>query len=209
MQQRNPHPVSPSLTPQARAPLFASIVIAGAICLAGCGKTDSSDHHTAGTSAETGMGTAAGTAAPAISLESAIVGGDDTAVHAHILAGTAVNTQNMSGDTPLGIAAVFGRAYAAEVLIGAGAELETKNRSGVTPLFSAAFFCHPEVVRVLTDAGADTSTTDANGMTIKQVMEMPWVQIEPVYAAIYRGIGIPFDADRIESSRPTIAAMLP
>lgn len=145
---------------------------------------------------------------PEISLDAAIMKGDDHAVHAHIIAGTPVNTPNMTGDTPLSLAAVFGRAYAAEVLVGAGAELETKNMSGATPLFNAAFFCHPDVVRVLKDAGADTGTTDANGTPIRQVMEMPWAHIKPVYSSIYSSIGVEFDAERIESMRPQIAAML-
>ncbi|MCA9311714.1 MAG: ankyrin repeat domain-containing protein [Phycisphaerales bacterium] len=146
--------------------------------------------------------------APAISLDAALIEGNDHAVRDHIIAGTPVNTPNAAGDTPLSVAAVLGRTYAAEVLIDAGAELEHRNNSGTTPLFNAAFFCHPEIVRVLIDAGADTGTTDASGTPIRQVMEVPWEQIEPIYAAVYGAIGIPLDASRIQSMRPQIAAML-
>ncbi|MEM7754764.1 MAG: ankyrin repeat domain-containing protein [Planctomycetota bacterium] len=145
---------------------------------------------------------------PGISLEAAITQGDDHAVHAHIVAGTAVNTKSMMGDTPLHIAAAMGRPYAAEVLVGAGAELEAKNSSSVTPLFNAAFFCHGDVLKTLIDAGADTSTTDQNGTTIQQIMETPWEQIRPIYEMVYNSIGLPFDEQRIKSSRPKIATML-
>ncbi|MEL6330606.1 MAG: ankyrin repeat domain-containing protein [Planctomycetota bacterium] len=147
-------------------------------------------------------------AAPAISLEAAVIGGDDHAVRDHIIAGTPVNTQNMAGDTPLSIAAAMGRTYAAEVLVGAGADLETKNSAGATPLFNAAFFCHLGIVRLLIDAGADTGTTDQFGTPIRQIMEMPWAQAEPIYVAVHDAIGIPLDAARIESTRPRIAEML-
>ncbi len=176
--------------------LIAALLAAGTLVVPACDRVDDEGH------------AAAGPESPAISLEAAIVRGEDEAVYAHLLAGTPINTPNATGDTPLSLAAVFGRVYATEVLLGAGADLETKNRSGVTPLFNAAFFCHAEVVRLLIDAGADTQTTDANGTPIRQVMEMPWDQIRPVYAAIYIGIGIPFDEDRIRTTRPKIAAML-
>ena len=146
--------------------------------------------------------------APAVSLDAAIVQGDDEAVRAHILAGTPIDTPNASGDTPLSLASVFGRAYACRVLIDAGADLESRNNSGTTPLFNAAFFCHPEIVRMLIEAGADTETTDANGVSIASIMETPWAQIEPVYAAVYGAIGIPLDTEQIRSIRPEIAAML-
>lgn len=177
--------------------LAAALLTANALVATGCGPTDNDRQ----SSAEQ-------PAAPAIPLDAAIVRGDDNTVRDHIDAGTPVNTPNATGDTPLSLAAVFGRAYAAEALVSAGAELETRNNSGTTPLFNAAFFCHPEVVRILIDAGADTDTTDRNGIPLKQIMETPWEQIEPVYSAVYSAIGMPLDAERIKSSRPQIAAML-
>ncbi len=182
---------------RAGALLIAACMTAATLVTTGCGDTGSAS-----------AAHADRPAAPAISLDAAIIAGDDNAVRDHIIAGTSVNKPNITGDTPLSLAAVFGRTYAAEVLVGAGAELETRNSSGATPLFNAAFFCHPDVVRVLIDAGADTETTDANGTPIRQVMEMPWTRIEPVYTSLYTAIGIPFDAESIESTRPKIAEML-
>lgn len=177
------------------AALIGALLAAPALLMTGCDEAEEGGH-------------AERSPAPAISLEAAIVQGDDDAVRAHILSGTPVNTANATGDTPLSVAAVMGRVSAAEALVGAGAELEVKNNAGTTPLFNAAFFCHPDVVRVLIDAGADTSTTDQYGTPIWQVMEVPWEQIEPVYTGVYGAIGIPLDAERIESMRPQIADML-
>lgn len=177
--------------------LTATTLTPTTLLVTGCGEADSAPQAHADSPP-----------APEISLGAAIVGGDDEAVYAHILAGTPINSPNVTGDTPLSLASVFGRTYAAEVLVGAGAELEIRNKSGATPLFNAAFFCHPDVVRVLIEAGADTKTTDANGTPVLQVMEMPWAQIEPVYESLYRAIGMPFDAERIESTRPKIAELL-
>ena len=145
---------------------------------------------------------------PSISLDAAIIEGDDQAVYEHILAGTPVTTKSMMGDTPLHIAAAMGRPYAAEVLIGAGADLEAKNSSGVTPLFNAAFFCHAGVLETLIDAGANTKATDQNGVAIRQIMETPWDQMRPIYEMVHRSIGLSFDEKRIEAARPEIAAML-
>ncbi|MEL7484366.1 MAG: ankyrin repeat domain-containing protein [Planctomycetota bacterium] len=146
--------------------------------------------------------------APDTSFAAAILKGDDHAVHAHVVAGTPVNSTNATGDSPLHIAAALGRVYAAEVLIGAGAELEPLNGSGVTPLFNAAFFCHAEVLQRLIDAGADTSVTDQNGLTIRQIMELPWTEMRPIYEMVYKSLGLPFDEQRIRDARPGIAEML-
>ena len=174
---------------------LAAVLLTSTIALTGCDDSVSKPN-------------ASAPKAPDISLEAAIVSGDDHAVRDHLMARTPVDTRNVTGDTPLSIAAVMGRAYAAEILIGAGAELETTNHAAVTPLFNAAFFCHPDVLRVLIDAGARTDVTDQNGIPIQQIMTAPWDDIEPVYAALFRAIGMPFDVDRIEATRPKIAAML-
>lgn len=177
--------------------IMAAASFSAALFTTGCGEADADQ-----------QAHAAGQAAPQLTLDAAIVAGDDHAVHAHILAGTPVDTPNAEGNTPLSMAAVMGRTYAAEVLIGAGAALESKNLAGTTPLFNAAFFCHPDVLRLLIDAGADTGTADPNGVTILQVMETPWEHVKPIYSAVYASIGVPFDAARIESMRPKIADML-
>jgi hypothetical protein len=165
--------------------------------LASCGESDAVSN--AGVSSP---------AAPEISLDAAIMQGDDHAVHAHILAGTPVNTKTMTGDTPLHVAAALGRGYAAELLIGAGADLETANSSGATPLFNAAFFCHADVLGMLIDAGANKEVTDQTGTSIRQIMELPWEQIRPIYEMVHNSIGLPFDEQRIRDARPGIAEML-
>jgi hypothetical protein len=184
-------------TTRITAALITATLTAAALLATGCDETEGVGH------AHADLPTA-----PSMSLEAAIAEGDDDAVRAHIDAGTPLDTPNAFGDTPLSVAAVLGRASAAAALVNAGAGLEVKNHAGATPLFNAAFFCHPEVVRVLIDAGADTGTADAMGTPIRMVMETPWEQIEPIYAAVYGAIGLPLDAERIETTRPRIAEML-
>lgn len=175
----------------------AAASLGSSALLAGCGDSD--------TATDAGVSSPA---APDISLDAAIVQGSDHAVHAHIVAGTPVNSKSMTGDTPLHIAAALGRAYAAEILIQAGAELETPNGFGGTPLFNAAFFCHADVLQLLINAGANTAVTDQTGTPIRQIMEMPWEQIHPIYELVHSSIGLPFDAKRIRDARPNIAEML-
>ena len=62
--------------------------------------------------------------------------------------------------------------------------------------------------RSLVDAGADVNTTDANGTPILNAMQAPWDTMAGIYMGVYRATGLPFDADRIKSARPRIAAML-
>lgn len=165
--------------------------------VAGCGESEAPAN--AATSAA---------AVPTMTLDTAIIHGDDQAVYAHIVAGTPVNAKTMTGDTPLHIAAALGRVYAAEVLIGAGAELEVTNGSGVTPLFNAAFFGQTEVLQKLIDAGAHTNVTDQAGTPILEIMDLPWEQIRPIYELVYSSIGMPFDEHRIKDARPRVAELL-
>lgn len=185
------------ITQKSTAFAAAALLIGSGVCPVGCGESDT------GSSTEVSSASA-----PDISLDAALLAGDDHAVREHIIAGAKVNTKNMTGDTPLHIAAALGRTYAAGLLIEAGAELETKNMSGVTPLFNAAFFCQADVLEALIEAGASTNTTDQNGTTILQVMEMPWEEIRPIYEMVHTSIGLPFDEQRIEAARPDIAAKL-
>lgn len=190
---RSVHPLS------FRVAVFAAAASASAVftLLTGCGES--------GAPAGAAVGSPA---APGMSLDAAIMQGDDEAVRAHIVAGTPINTKTMTGDTALHIAAALGRNYAAEALIGAGAELEATNASGVTPLFNAAFFGHADVLQQLIEAGAETSATDQTGTPILSIMEMPWEQIRPIYEMVHSSIGIPFDEQRIKEARPRVAELL-
>lgn len=176
-----------------------TLVFAG--LLVGCGESDPVDE----------VSTAAPVEAvePAVlSLDAAVMQDDLQAIQAHIAAGHSVNTKTMMGDTPLHIAAAMGRLSAAELLVDAGAELEVLNGAGVTPLFNAAFFGHVEVLQRLIDAGGNKDVTDQAGTPIRQIMEMPWEQMRPVYEMVHSSVGLPFDEDRIEGARPRIVEML-
>ena len=195
MSLSNHHPRRLALYAVAAASLGSGAV------LAGCGEADAA----ADAASDAGVSSPE---TPDIALDAAIMQGDDHAVHAHIMAGSPVNSKNMTGDTPLHIAAALGRLYAAEVLIGAGAELEATNSSGVTPLFGAAFFCHADVMQALIDAGANKEVADQTGTSIRRIMAMPWEQIRPIYEMVHSSIGLPFDEQRIRDARPGIAELL-
>lgn len=179
-----------------RAMLPVAALLATAALFSGCGESPAPEATPSRTepaaqpaSDAPSAGSASNTEAPGLSLEAALIAGDDEAVLGHI-------------------AAAMGRADAVRALVDAGASLETRNGSGVTPAFNAAFFCHAEALRVLIDAGAETATTDQNGTPIADIMATPWEQMRPVYAMVHASVGLPFDAERIELARPEIEAML-
>lgn len=69
------------------------------------------------------------------------------------------------GFTPLGIAALNGFHYVAELLIKAGARLDTKGDNGFTPLMNASLMNHKRTVEVLLRHDPDMELTNREGMT--------------------------------------------
>lgn len=78
-----------------------------------------------------------------------------------------VNTPNVEGFTPLGLAAFFGHADAVQVLLANGAAVDARDESrfGNTPLDAAVAAGHPEVVGALLAAGASVNVRDAADYT--------------------------------------------
>lgn len=68
-------------------------------------------------------------------------------------------------DTPLHLAARFGREDLAEALVGAAADVEAQNENGEHPLHVAAAYGHPAVVKVLLAGHADVGARDRGGRT--------------------------------------------
>jgi Ankyrin repeats (3 copies) len=68
-------------------------------------------------------------------------------------------------ETPLHLAAQFGREDLAGPLIAAGADVEAQNRLGNRPLHVAASYGHPTVAKLLLARGADISARDPGGKT--------------------------------------------
>lgn len=96
-------------------------------------------------------------------------------------------------DTPLHLAARFGREDLADLLIAAGANREAVNEHDERPLHSAAAYGRPAVVKLLLNRGADVNARGPAGKT-------------PLHAAAF-GVGVPSDVDaRTEVARLLLAA---
>jgi ankyrin repeat protein len=96
-------------------------------------------------------------------------------------------------DTPLDLAARFGREDFADALIAAGADVEAPNKLHERPLHISAAYGHPAVVRLLLARGADVNATDPWGKT-------------PLHSATY-GLGTQSNiAGRLEVAKLLLAA---
>ena len=96
-------------------------------------------------------------------------------------------------DTPLHLAAHFGREDLAAPLIAAGADVEANNELGEGPLHVAASYGHPTVAKLLLAKGADISARDPGGKT-------------PLHAAAF-GYGDPSKVEaRVEVAKLLLAA---
>lgn len=155
---------------------------------------------------------AAGPAAPDVGLHEAAVTGDLAAVRRHITTGSDLNAPDPTGGaTPLIIAATFGRTEVARALIDAGADVNRQNNEGSTALLTAALFCRTEIVEALLAAGADRSIANASGSTPLQVVTAPFEAMKGIYdylGTVLGPYGLVLDYERLEATRPTIAAML-
>lgn len=86
-------------------------------------------------------------------------------VAALLEAGVQTGPLNESGETPIHIAASYGRIPVLSVLIQAGAEIEVRDRGQATPLILAALGSRPDAVEMLLAAGADANAVDSMGRT--------------------------------------------
>lgn len=149
---------------------------------------------------------------PKIDLQTAIISGNLEAVKKHVEAGTDINMKDqMSGATPLILAATFGKPAIAKALIDAGANLNLKNNEGSTALHAAAFFCRVEIVQMLIDAGADKTIKNKYEATPRETVAGPFAETKPVYEMILLQLepfGLKLDLKELEKTRPVIAMML-
>lgn len=149
---------------------------------------------------------------PKIDLQAAIISGNLEVVKKHIEAGTDINMKDqMSGATPLILAATFGKPAIVRTLIDADANLNLKNNDGSTALHAAAFFCRVEIVQMLIDAGADKTIKNKYGATPRETVAGPFAEAKPVYEMILLQLepfGLKLDLKELEKTRPVIAMML-
>ena len=151
------------------------------------------------------------TKAPSVDIFAASFVGNLKAVEQHIGVGTDLNQKDQYGSTPLIIAITFGKTEVSKALIEAGADFHCRTADGSTPLHMASFFCRTEIVEKLLEAGADKSLVNKMGSTPLDAMLVPFDQIKPVYLQISKDLGplgLKFDYDYIERTRPQIAQML-
>lgn len=184
---------------------FAFIIL---FLLNACAPSDGSNN----TRSENNTKTKSITDKPKIDIQSAIISGNLEVVKQHIDAGTDINMKDqMSGSTPLIIAATFGKPDIAKALIDANADLDIKNKEGSTALHAAAFFCRIEIVQMLIDSGADKTIKNKYAATPRESVIGPFGEMKPIYEMIgqqLEPLGLELDLNEVEMTRPVIAMML-
>lgn len=148
---------------------------------------------------------------PDLDIHAASFLGNLEAVNQHIDAGSDLNKKDQYGSTPLNIAATFNKTEVAIALINAGADLNMKNADGSTPLHISAFFCRIEIVEALLEKGADKTIRNAYGSTPLESVLSPFTEVKAIYDQISKDLGplgLKFDYDYLENTRPIIAQLL-
>lgn len=164
--------------------------------------------------AQTGqLGERENSSAPAMPLIEAAAKGNTEAIRVHIAAGSDLNQREpMNRSTALITAVTLGNDEAALALIAGGADLELRNNEGSTALLVAAFLCRERIVEALLANGADKTVTNNAGSTALDSVTVPFEAVRPVYdflqATLGPTLGLRLDYERIQISRPIIAAML-
>jgi len=149
--------------------------------------------------------------APSMDVLAASFMGKLKVIHQHIKAGSDLNVKDQYGSTPLQIATTFGKNDVAIALINAGANLNLTSKDGSTALHTAAFFCRTEIVEALLKKGADKSLQNQYGSTALQSVQGPFANVKPIYDQIGKDLGplgLKFNYEHLETTRPIIAEML-
>ena len=95
---------------------------------------------------------------PQIDLRMMVMAGNLEGVKKLINEGADVNEADLTGLTPLHVAAGQDRVEIAQILIDNGAKIEAEDAMGQTPLYMAVEFSNDRIVELLINAGAETDT---------------------------------------------------
>jgi len=147
---------------------------------------------------------------PVAELLAAARDGNVKSIKKLLAGGMSVDSMDEAGVTPLFLAALFGRTDAAKLLIDRGADIKAaRGGDGSTALHAAAFFCHTDTVKLLLKNGADVNARNQRSETPLDVVSAPWSEgLGELYGGIAKAIGLKVNLERIEATRPTIAALL-
>ncbi|MDB4635221.1 ankyrin repeat domain-containing protein [bacterium] len=149
-------------------------------------------------------------------LFNAALAGNLEAVKQHIAAGTDLNQVDPnplgSKGSSLHAAAAFGYTEVAVALIEGGADVNQKDKEGQTPLHMAALFCYPKIAQAFLNNGADKTIKDNDGQTALGMVVFPWEIAKGIYelldGIIFKPAGKPLDYNRIQKTRPQVAAII-
>jgi hypothetical protein len=155
-------------------------------------------------------GLASEAAEETVDIWTAAAKGDLEAINGQLAAGKDVNAKAPSiGVTPLMAAAITGQSDAAGLLLGKGAKPNIKNNEGSTALHMSAFFGHIEIVKALVANGADVNVVNDRSETPLDTVSAAWSEeLKGVYQAIGGALKLELDLEKIQSTRPQIAALL-
>ena len=177
-------------------------------CVAGCGGDSANNTSATATGNQQSTTEVAKFDAPAVDIFAASAEGKLEIVKQHIAAGTDIN-QPKTGDelknTPLMLAAVFGRTEVAKTLIDAKANLDLQDKDGSTALHKSALFCHEEIVKELLANGADKDIKNKDGSVALTLVQGPFGDIKGL---VFKPASEPLDYEHIQATRPKIAVLL-
>lgn len=148
---------------------------------------------------------------PSVDIHTATFLGNLQVIKQHISYGTDINMKDQYGSTPLIIAITFDKTEIAKALIQAGADLHIRNNEGSTPLHIAAFFCRTDIVKSLLENGADKNLKNSYGSTVLESVSTPFNDVKVIYDQLSKGLGplgLKFDYEYLEKTRPIIAKLL-
>jgi len=149
-------------------------------------------------------------AAPDVDIWKAAANGNIEAIQKYLEAGTDVDAKEPpGGSTPLLVAATFGQVEAVKFLIEKGANVNATSNDGATALHGAAFFCHTGIVKLLLSRGAVVDAKNIRGETPLDAVAGDWSQeLEGIYTWLAELWKLQLDLERIQATRPKIAALL-